>query len=81
MLPPTNKNTPDQAKVKATVTSDIPLKKRFEVQLQGLFLTGLENFAKERGLSTSAAFKEILEQRLLRDGYLPEWWLERKGVE
>lgn len=81
MVPPNDNTTPEQAKVKTTVTSDIPLKKRFEVQLQGLFLTGLENFAKDRGLSPAQAFKEILEQRLLREGYLPEWWLERKGVE
>lgn len=78
MVPPDNKNTPDSAKVKDTVTSDIPLKKRFEVQLQGLFLTGFESFAKDRGLSSSQAFKEIIEQRLLKEGYLPEWWLERK---
>jgi hypothetical protein len=78
MLPPDNKNTSDSVKVKSTITSDIPLKKRFEVQLQGLFLTGLEDFAKDRGLSSASAFKEILEQRLIKEGYLPEWWLERK---
>ena len=81
MLPPDNKNTSDSVKVKSTITSDIPLKKRFEVQLQGLFLTGLENFAKDRGLSSASAFKEILEQRLIKEGYLPDWWLERRGVQ
>lgn len=59
------------------VTHDIP-KKQVKFQLQGLLLNALMDMASDRRESVPQVIKDILEQRLLRDGYLPEWYFHRR---
>ena len=59
------------------VTHDIP-KKQVQFRLQGLLLLGLQEMASDRREDIPALIKSILEQRLLKDGYLPEWYFHRQ---
>lgn len=49
------------------------------MQLQGQFLSALESYAKKRGITPNAAFRELLEFRLVEVGELPDWWFNRRG--
>lgn len=59
------------------VTHDIQ-KKQVQFKLQGLLLSGLEDMARDRKESIPQVIKDILEQRLVKDGYLPEWYFSRR---
>lgn len=60
------------------VTHDIP-KKQVNFKLQGLLLNGLMGMARDRKESLPQLIKSIIEQRLHKDGYLPEWYFSRRG--
>lgn len=60
-----------------TIHHDIP-KKQVNFRLQGLLLNGLMDMARDRRETIPQVIKDIIEQRLLRDGYLPEWYFSRK---
>jgi predicted DNA binding CopG/RHH family protein len=77
-IPPHNQDSTDPLKVKL-LRSDTLSKKTFQIRLQGLMLAGLEDYAKERGLSYQQVMQEALEKLLLKSGDLPDWWLTRKG--
>lgn len=49
-----------------------------KTQLQGMLLTAIEQMAYDRRIEMGDLIKEIVEQRLVKDGYLPEWWFQRK---
>lgn len=55
---------------------DIP-KKQVKFQLQGLLLIAVEQMARDRRVSVEDCLKDIIEHRLVKDGYLPEWWFTR----
>jgi len=59
------------------VSHDIP-KKQVTFKLQGLVLIALEDMAKDRKESVTQVLKDIIEQRLVKDQYLPGWWFENK---
>lgn len=59
------------------VTHDIP-KKQVNFKLQGLVLSALMSMAADRKESIPQLLKSIIEQRLHKDGYLPEWYFQRK---
>lgn len=58
------------------VTHDIP-KKQVNFKLQGLLLNALQDMARDRREDIPQVIKDILEQRLVKDGYLPEWYFTR----
>lgn len=58
------------------VTHDIP-KKQVQFKLQGLLLLGLQDMAHDRREDIGQVIKDIIEQRLVKDGYLPEWYFTR----
>lgn len=72
-MPPPDASSPTELKV----THDIP-KKQVQFKLQGLLLIGLEEMAKDRKETIPQVIKDILEQRLVKDGYLPEWYFSRR---
>jgi hypothetical protein len=59
------------------VSHDIP-KKQVTFKLQGLVLIALEDMARDRRESITQVLKDIIEQRLVKDQYLPGWWFENK---
>jgi hypothetical protein len=75
--PPEINDTRKDSIVKSKISGDTPRKRKFEVQLQGQFLSALESYARKRRISENAAFREMLEFRLVEVGELPDWWLER----
>jgi hypothetical protein len=77
--PPDIHDTQENSIVKSNITADIPRKRNFQVQLQGQFLSALEGYAKKRGITPNAAFRELLEFRLVEVGELPDWWFNRRG--
>ena len=75
MAPDSNPTTDD-----IRVSRDIP-KKQVNFKLQGLFLLALEDMARDRREEVAQVIKDILEQRLVKDGYLPDWYFKRgKGL-
>jgi len=71
-IPP---NLPDGIKV----THDIP-RKQVTMRLQGLLLMALQDMANDRREEINQVLKDIIEQRLVKDGYLPDWWFNRGDI-
>lgn len=61
---------------KSTIRHDIQ-KKQVSFKLQGLLLNALMDMSRDRQEEIPQVIKDILEQRLVKDGYLPEWWFHR----
>ena len=53
-------------------------KKRYQIQLQGLMLYALQDFAKKNNITETQAIADILSFRLVKDGWLPNWWYTRQ---
>lgn len=59
------------------VKGDI-LSRKVELKLQGLLLQALQEMSYDRREEMAQTIRDIIEQRLVKDKYLPEWWFERK---
>ena len=70
-----NDDTPTVAEVKILQTT--LTKKTFQMQLQGLGLIAFEDACKARGETPKQFITTLLDQYLVKEGYLPEWWLKR----
>lgn len=62
-----------------SIRHDIP-KKQVQFKLQGLLLNALEEMASDRREDIPQVLKDIIEQRLVKDGYLPDWWFHRGDI-
>lgn len=77
--PPSNpKLTEQECKVKE-LTADTLTKRKFEVQLQGVLCQAFNDALRDRQETPKQLLVDLLEQFLLKEKYLPDWWLSRKG--
>lgn len=60
------------------LTGVTPTKKKYQIELQGLMLFALQDYAKKKKITESQAIRDILEFRLVKDGWLPNWWYTRR---
>lgn len=81
MKPPKNNDTPPTLIVKPEVMDDRLLKQSFKMQLQGQGLMAFNAACKARAETPQQFINDLLEAYLIREGYLPGWWLSRgKGI-
>lgn len=71
-----NNDTPNDFKVK-DLSTDRLTKKEFKIQLQGVLLIGVQNACEARNETPKQLMQDLLEGYLVREGYLPEWYLKR----
>lgn len=74
--PPENHDTSNDFKVK-DLSTDRLTKKEFKIQLQGVLLIGVQNACEARNETPKQLMQDLLESFLVREGYLPEWYLKR----
>jgi hypothetical protein len=74
VIPPKDQPITSEPKVKE-LSADRPLKRRFQIQLQGLFLSAFEDACRERNETPQQLMTDIMTAFLLRENYLPDWWL------
>ena len=80
MKPPIPDDTPNVLKVKSDKSPDT-LKRVFQLQLQGQGLMAFEDALKARNETPQQLMNDLLEQFLIREKFLPDWWLTRgKGI-
>lgn len=49
-----------------------------ETKFKDMAAIAIEKAAKEKHLTNSQYIKEVVELALIREGHLPEWWLQRQ---
>lgn len=76
--PPKKQSITDPVKVKEYQNPDRLLKKKFEIQLQGQFLMAIEDACRKRDENFKQLFTDVMTEFLMREEYLPDWWLSRK---
>ena len=75
-LPPENHDTSNEFKVK-DLSTDRLTKKEFKIQLQGLLLIAVQDACDARNETPKQLMQDLLEGYLVREGFLPEWYLKR----
>jgi len=64
--------------IKVKEKSATPARRIITLTIKDRFLQGLEDAAKEKHLTLSQVVIEYLENSLIKDGHLPEWWHTRQ---
>lgn len=54
-------------------------KKKYQIELQGVMLFAIQDYARKNNITEGQAIRDILEYRLVKDGWLPNWWYTRRN--